>query len=55
MAYILTSGPVLLLHVVVTMTITYTAYYDQPGKVANPASRQLNRGKIKYFPVPVYA
>ena len=34
MAYILTSGPVL-----------YSKSMDQPGKVANPARGQLNRGK----------
>ena len=27
---------------------------DQPGKVANPARGQLNRGN-EYFPVPVRA
>ena len=37
------------------MVITYSKSKDQPGKVANPARGQLNRGKNEYFPVPVYA
>ena len=31
---------------------TYSKNMDQPGKVANPARGQLNRGKKK-IPVPV--
>ena len=30
----------------VCMAITYIKSMDQPGKVANPARGQLNRGKI---------
>ena len=36
------------------MVITYSKSKDQPGKVANPASGQLNR-ENEYFPVPVRA
>ena len=31
------------------MVITYNKVKDQPGKVANPARGQLNRGKKKYL------
>ena len=34
---------------------TYSKSMDQPGKVANPASGQLNRGENGYFPVRVRA
>ena len=33
---------------------TYSKSFDQPGKVANPASGQLNR-ENEYFPVRVHA
>ena len=36
----------------VCMAITYSKSMDQPGKVANPARGQLNRGN-GYFPVRV--
>ena len=38
----------------VCRVITYSKSMDQPGKVANPAGGQLNRGN-KYFPVRVRA
>ena len=41
-------------HVVLCMVITYSKGMDQPGKVANPAGGQLNRGNY-CFPVPVRA
>ena len=36
------------------MVMTYSKSKDQPGKIANPASGQLNKGK-RIFPVPVRA
>ena len=38
----------------VVITYTCSKSMDQPGKVANPAHGQLNRGN-EYFPVPVCA
>ena len=38
----------------VCMVITYSKGKDQPGKVANPASGQLNR-ENDFFPVPARA
>ena len=35
-----------------SIVITYSKGEDQPGKVANPARGQLNRGN-EFFPVPV--
>ena len=43
---------ILLLYI--CMVITYSKSMDQPGKVANPARGQLNRGN-RYFPVRVRA
>ena len=41
----------------VCMVITYSKSMDQPGKIANPARGQLNRGNkyFIYFSVPVRA
>ena len=46
------SALVSLVCVYICMVITYSQNKDQPGKVANPACGQLNKGN-KYFPVPL--